>query len=185
MKITIRLDRFIDGPVAEEQPLTTEWCAERLGAEFKPFDEAFKVHIKGRRAANVVEVDCVITGAYGLGCSKCGEDITLTFETGFTHRFVPPNSLTTPTDDKDDLFADDPDITEHDGAEVDLRPVCIEHVILAVPFAPSCVDRAIGACDKWSDEPTQFGDELPDDPEEESPWAALKNIQLPDGPADS
>ena len=185
MKLTIRLDRFVDGPVTEEQPLTTEWCAERLGEYFQPTNGPFKVQIKARRAADVVQADCVVSGSYALGCSKCGDDITLGFEAAFTHRFVPPNSLDVGGDDLDDLFADDPDISAHDGAEIDLRSVCIEHAILAIPFTPTCVDSVTGPCDKWSDEPANFGDEMPEDEEDKSPFAALRDVQLPQGPAES
>ena len=177
--LTIRLDQLANGPVSEERALPTDWCAERLGDDFRPTTPTFAVRVKARKHADVVQADCVLTGAYALGCSKCGDGLQLPFEVAFTQRFVPPGSVGDDDDGYGDLFADDPDLSEHDGQRIDLLPVCIEHAILALPQAPSCADLPSGPCEKWTDEPARFGDELPEDEEDESPWAALRSLQLP------
>lgn len=177
MSLKIRLDQLASGPVTEEQKLNTDWCVERLGAEYSA-PEPFSVAIRARKTADVVEATCSVRGSYKLNCSRCSDGLTLEFDVEFTHRFVPSGSLDTGDDEVDALFIDDPDISAHDGLEIDLTPVCIEHAILEIPYAPSCVDTATGPCEKWSEAPAQFGDVMPDDPEEKNPWAALKDLQL-------
>lgn len=174
MSLRIRLDQLANGPVHEQLQLPTEWCAERLGAEHRPQPAQFSVDVRARLTGDVVQADCVVTGGYTLLCSKCADQLTLPFEVSFTHRFVPAGSLEA-GDDPDDLFVEDPDLSEHDGQAVDLQSVSIEHAILALPFAPTCQDLPAGPCERWTDQPTTFGDDFPEE-EEASPWDALKGL---------
>ncbi len=181
MPLRVRLDQLTSGPLREDRKLAMDWCGERLGNHFQAKESAFQVAIEVRRAAQVVEAKCHIVGAFDLGCSRCGDTVTLRVDTVFTHRFVPSGGLDAgDSDESESLFTADPDVSEHDGREVDLAPLCVEYTILAIPYAPSCVDAPAGPCEKWSDEPAVFGDVPPEEDEEDlSPWAALKGLKLP------
>ncbi len=183
MSLQIRLDELANGPIQRAEKLPTDWCEERLGAGFAPTDAGFEVKFRASASGSVVEVRCSVSGDLSLGCSRCGDGIVMPVTTDFEHRFVPAGKLDAGIIDPDEeLFTADPDVSEHDGMQVDLQPLCIEYAILAVPYAPSCNDRAEGPCESWSEEPARFGDEFPEDEEEESPWAALSKIKLAPGP---
>lgn len=177
MPITVRLDELSKGPVRRTEPLQKSWCQERIGDHCRPADVPFEVELYVRAAATVVEADCRVQGALSLACSRCADPITVPFDVTFTHRFVPKGQLDTDGDYDDDLFAADPDVSEHDGGAIDLEPLCIEYALLELPFAPSCADRPQGPCPDWSDEPARFGDEFAED-EDESPWDALRKITV-------
>jgi uncharacterized metal-binding protein YceD (DUF177 family) len=173
MAILIRLDQLRDQPRSDQDTLPIEFAPERLGHDYF-VKTPFAVRWKAQMVQGVVEVRAHVEGAFGFGCSRCGDPLTLPIQIDVHHHWLPAGELVD-EDDEEHLADDDPDVGEHDGVAVDLEPMLIDAIVVEVPLAPGCADATEGQCERWSDEPIVYhaGGQPPEEVETQRPFADL------------
>lgn len=159
--------------------LPTSWCAERMDGVYRVLQPQMPVQVIASRTAEVVEVTVHADGRFGFDCSRCAEPAELTLDVDFTHHFVGPGQLDAgDPDDMETELAADPDVSEHDGVNVDLEPLCIENAILALPFVPLCSDECRGLCPHCGTNLNQSTCQCSRDADARTPWTVLKEIKI-------
>ncbi len=165
--------------VERDAVLPLDCCAGLLGGGWTAMGEGFPVHVDVRRASQVVEATVRVQGRFAFACSRCAEPLELVADLTFEHRFMRPGSL-----DAGDLtpeeaaFNADPELSEHDDVAIDLQGLCVEYLLLELPYAPGCPDASTGECARWN-EPWQPWDPPPEaDDDPDSPWSALRDVDL-------
>ena len=176
MPIEIILDKISNTRIEEVDDLLVEWFVDRLDERLTPIGKSFKVQYTAEQYTNVVSVRGKVTGAVACLCSRCGEEIEWPVETDFVHRYVSKGDL-----HKDKMTQESReeialDVSEHDGAMVDIAPIAIEQMVVELPFAPTCLPGMESGCAELGDEPLEFGDTEPLVQEETSWSKALKGV---------
>ena len=91
-----------------------------------------------------------VSGQFGVACSRCVEEVTISFDDDVSVSFLPKANI--PVEDDSDLdlesLADDEDVFGYEGDQIDLEPLIRERIVLAVPFAPLCKEDCKGLCQK-------------------------------------
>lgn len=176
MPIEIILDKIANTRINEVEDLLVEWFVERLDDRLTPVGTAFKVQFTAEQYTNVVSVRGKVTGAVACLCSRCGEDIEWPIETDFVHRYVSKGDLHKGDMTQESAEEIELDISEHDGAMVDIAPIVIEQMVVELPFAPTCLPGMKTGCAELGDEPLEFGDTEPLVQEETSWSKALQGL---------
>ncbi len=177
MSISIRISQLDRGTHRQAAALDTDWCAADLGGTYAPSGDRLVVNVQAVRTANVVEVGAALKGAFRFACSRCAEAAELEVETEFTHHFVTPGSLDV-GDEIERPFDADPDVSEHNGERIELRDLCIEHVILALPSYPLCGESCKGLCGNCGVNLNLEGCGCRQEVDPFSPWASLAGIEI-------
>ena len=176
MSIEIKLDKLDNKRLEQKEELLVDWFADRLDDRMVPVGNSFNVEFVAESYTNVVSVRGRVTGSMKCMCSRCGQEMVWPVATDFVHRYVGKGELG--TDDMTQQAAEEIqlDISEHDGAMVDIAPIAIEQMIVELPYAPKCVEGTEGGCAGLGDEPLEFGDTEPLVQEETSWSKALKGL---------
>lgn len=176
MALRIRLDALKDGVGHGEETLDSAFAANRLGADFAVRDP-IKVRWRAQMVQQVVEVRAHVEGSLSFGCSRCGDPLTLPVSQDIGHHWVAAGSLADGGDDDDG--ADDPDLSEHDGLEIDLESILLDAIVVEVPLAPDCTDAVEQKCATWRDTPVVYyaGEPPPDDDTMHKPFVSLLGAQ--------
>ena len=177
MSISIRIKELDKGPQRRRGALDTDWCAGDLAGAYRPVAEQLAVVVRASKTANVVKVDAQLRGGFGFACSRCAEPGELQIETEFTHHFVAPGSLDLGEQD-DRPFDVDPDVSEHDGEKIELRDLCIEHAIIALPSYPLCDESCEGLCGDCGTNLNREGCACAKQVDPFSPWADLAKLEI-------
>lgn len=128
-------------------------------------------------------------GELTVACSRCINPVTLVIDEPLRVTFMPRHEM--PADDDEPAAAggeddaddgaevsdEDIDVFPFDGERIDLEPVFREQFVLAVPFAPLCMETCKGLCPQCGiDRNTASCNcEPPIDPR----LAALKGLKIP------
>ena len=176
MAIEIKLDQIDNKRLDTTEELLVDWFADRLDERMVPVGPAFSVSFVAESYTNVVSVRGTVTGSMNCMCSRCGQEMVWPVSTDFVHRYVGKGELG--TDDMTQEAAEEIelDISEHDGAVVDIAPIVIEQMIVELPYAPKCVEGSESGCAGLGDAPLEFGDTEPLVQEETSWSKALKGL---------
>ena len=138
------------------------------------------IAVTASRHAEVGEVHAHVQGKFRCACSRCADPIELTVDTEFDHHFVGPGQLDA-GDEFDAEAADldaDPDVSEHDGANILLDELCIEHTILALPDVPLCNEDCKGLCPRCGINRNTETCTCDLSEERSSPWAKLAELRV-------
>lgn len=179
MSLTLKIATLTTQPQTTHASLSTAWCAERMAGIYTAIDAAMPVDITASRAAEVVETHVHETGRFGFDCSRCAEPAELLLVVDFEHHFVGPGQLD--AGDPEDLEAElelDPDVSEHDGTQIELESLCIEHAILELPPFPLCAEDCLGLCPVCGTNLNQATCLCRREDGVKSTWAALQDIKL-------
>jgi uncharacterized metal-binding protein YceD (DUF177 family) len=176
MPIEIILDKIANTRIEEVEDLLVEWFVDRLDERLTPVGKAFKVHFTAEQYTNVVSVRGKVTGAVTCLCARCGDDIEWPVEIDFVHRYVSKGDLHKDQMTQESAEEIELDVSEHDGAMVDIAPIVIEQMVVELPFAPTCLPGMKSGCTELGDEPLEFGDTEPLVREETSWSKALKGV---------
>ncbi len=144
---------------------------------YEPSSDRLEVNVRAVRTANVVEVGARLRGAFRFACSRCAEAAELEVKTEFTHHFVTPGSLDT-DGNAERPFDVDPDVSEHNGERIELRDLCIEHAMLALPSYPLCDETCKGLCGNCGVNLNKEGCGCSQEVDPFSPWASLAGIEI-------
>jgi uncharacterized protein len=121
-------------------------------------------------------------GHLTVACSRCVGPVKIELDEKLLVTFMPASEM--PKDDEDEaaeegaeVSSEDLDLFPYDGEVVDLEPLLREQFVLAVPFAPLCMEACKGLCAQCGiDRNTgTCACEAPIDPR----LAALKGLKLP------
>ena len=184
MAIPLRLEILADGPRSGVESVDPNLIIGQLDGVFQPGDQALELHWQASEVARIVEVKARLAGRLRYGCARCVQPLTFPVDISLSHHWVPPGSLDL-GDDASAGFDRDPDVTEHDGVEIDLEPVVIECAVVEFPYAPDCDLSVEGRCPDWTDEARVLhpGGPAPEVPRK-NPFAALADLKLsPDAEA--
>lgn len=144
MSVSCNLSLLTSTPTERSHTLDNGWCAERAGDVFRAIDPALVVHWTATKVAEVVEVKGRFSGRFGFDCSRCAEPSEVVVNDTFEHHLVGPGQLD--AGDASDGFDADPDISEHDGVQIELDELVIELALLALPTVPVCDEACKGLC---------------------------------------
>ena len=121
-------------------------------------------------------------GELTVACSRCVGPVKIALQEKLRVTFMPQNEMPAETEETDsedgpEVGSEDLDLFPYDGEVVDLEPLLREQFVLAVPFAPLCVESCKGLCPQCGiDRNTGTCQcEAPIDPR----LAALKGLKLP------
>ncbi len=180
MAISLAIASLNATPQTREASLTTAWCAERLAGVYEAASPTLAIAIVASRHAEVVEAHVRVQGKFRCACSRCAEPVELTVDTEFDHHFVGPGQLDASGElDVDGMALDaDPDVSEHDGARIELEELCIEHAILALPDVPLCDEDCKGLCPRCGINRNQETCSCDLSEERSSPWAKLAQLRV-------
>lgn len=184
MAIAIRLETLAEGPRSGVERVDPTLLTSQLNGIFQPGNQPLKLHWTATEVARIVEVSARLEGELRYGCARCVKPLTYPVSVALSHHWVPLGDLEIGDDPASD-FDRDPDVSEHDGVEIDLEPVVIECALVEFPFAPDCELSVEGRCPDWTDEARVLhpGGEAPDVPRK-NPFAALADLKLtPDAEA--
>lgn len=142
----------------------------------------------------VAELDLYIDGTHAfasgtfkgfltVACSRCVGPVRLDLEDKLLVTFMPQSEMPADDDalatseDGVEVGAGDLDLFPYDGEVVDLEPLLREQFVLAIPYAPLCMETCKGLCPQCGiDRNTSTcACEKPGDPR----LAALKGLKLP------
>ena len=180
MAVSLPISTLNATPQTREASLATSWCAERLAGVYEAAAPTMAIAVTASRHAEVVEVHAHVQGKFRCACSRCAEPIELTVDTEFDHHFVGPGQLDA-GDEFDAEAADldaDPDVSEHDGANILLDELCIEHTILALPDVPLCNEDCKGLCPRCGINRNTETCTCDLSEERSSPWAKLAELRV-------
>jgi uncharacterized protein len=93
---------------------------------------------EGFNEANLFVVNGELKGTFTLICSRCLDSYTQPFKRGLTERFDLYPELKRFSEEQEV----DQDIHPVYGKDLNLLPYLEEHVLLSIPFVPSCSDEA-------------------------------------------
>lgn len=176
MSIEIRLDSLDQGRLRRSEELKVAAFADRLDDRMVPVGEAFTVEFLAEKYTNVVSVQGRVIGALACQCSRCGEEMQWTVDTGFEHRYMGKGELR--LDDLTEECAEELnlDVSEHDGSQIDLTPIVVEQMLVELPIAPICQNPESTGCANLGDAPMEFGDTAPLEQEQTSWSKALEGL---------
>ncbi|MFZ4576881.1 MAG: YceD family protein [Myxococcota bacterium] len=177
MPLTIDIAPLTSTPTTREESIGTDWCAERLGPVYRPVGDSLAVHVKVSRVADLVEASGRVTGRFAFDCSRCAAEAELSVDAEFEHHFVGAGQLDAGGED-DDGFDADPDVSEHDGARVDIEEIAIQHVLLALPEAPMCAEDCKGLCPVCGTDRNRESCSCALPKSADSRWAGLSQIKI-------
>ena len=172
----IHIDRIGPEGVDVDEPVTTDWLTDALGAgsEFTPAgDGRLSVHLT--RAEDVVHVRGRIWVDLGSDCARCLEPVEIKVASSIDVTVFPRGEEPEASTDGE-LSEDDMGIATYDNREIDLSSVVHDEVFLELPMRPLCSESCAGLC------PT-CGQNLNNGPcacEPKTPehWSALRQIKL-------
>jgi uncharacterized protein len=145
--IAIRIDELIAGPIQRADAFDMGWCDAKITKLYKFETDKVTVNFSATQTAEIIAVEVRLEAGFGFQCSRCVAPSCLELDTRFVHHYVAPGKLdVTASLVQSDEVAADPDISEHDGSEIDLQPLCVEHIILALPNYPLCSEFCKGLC---------------------------------------
>ena len=178
MAIAIRLEILVDGPRSGTEIIDPNLVASQLDGTYSAGDEPLHLDWTLTEVARIVELSARLHGQLRYACARCSDPLHFPVSVDISHHWVPLGDLFAGDDDTDD-FERDPDVSEHDGLEIDIEPIVLECVVVEFPFAPACDVSAEGRCPEWTDEPRVIhpGGEAPV-VERKSPFAALAALKL-------
>lgn len=179
MAVSCNLSDLNSTPTERRSTLDTGWCAERAGEVFRAVEPTLQVVWTATKAAEVVEVKGHVRGRFGFDCSRCAEPAELQIDEPFEHHFVGPGQLDAGEDDSG--FDVDPDISEHDGVEVVLDDLVIEHALLALPPVPLCDEGCKGLCPQCGCNLNRATCSCKPLPDANPAWAALQGFKVAGG----
>ena len=139
----------------------------------------FDLHIYPERDLIVVKGRLETQAA--LSCGRCLDTFETPLRSRFTLRYGREFTQDLHGDDPGEieLTADQIGVTYHQADEIVLDDALQEQVVLALPFRPLCREDCKGLCQgcgaDLNREPCGCGDR-----DRETPFAVLKNMQLPD-----
>ncbi|MBI5636778.1 MAG: DUF177 domain-containing protein [Nitrospinae bacterium] len=84
-----------------------------------------------------------VEGTVKLQCSRCLAEYGMTLAPAIEAPFF-PRAAESPEGEEED----DGDVNFHDGEKLDLFPVLRDHLLLAIPFKPLCMEECKGLCPK-------------------------------------
>ncbi len=180
MAVSLAISSLNATPQTREASLTTSWCAERLVGVYEAATPTLAIAVTATRHAEVVETHVRVQGKFRCACSRCAEPVELDVDTEFDHHFVGPGQLDAgdPLDADSAGLDDDPDVSEHDGAKIELDELCIEHVILALPDVPLCDNDCKGLCPRCAINRNHESCSCDLREERSSPWAKLAELRV-------
>ena len=122
-------------------------------------------------------------GYLTVACSRCVGPVKLQLDEQLRVTFLPAHEM--PAEDDEDapdeegaeVPSEDLDVFPYDGETLDLEPLLREQFVLAIPFAPLCIESCKGLCPQCGID-RNAGTctcEAPVDPR----LAALKGLKLP------
>jgi len=129
-----------------------------------------------------VFVSGAFVGHLTVACSRCVEPMKLQIDEQLRVTFMPRHEL--PEDDEEgegeeglEVSDEDLDLFPYEGEWVDLEPLFRELFVLAIPFAPLCMEECQGLCSQCGINRNSgtCTCEKPGDPR----LAALKGLKLP------
>lgn len=176
MAVSCNLSELTSTPNARHSTLNNGWCAERAGDVFRALEPELQVEWVATKVAEVVEVKGRLHGRFGFDCSRCAEPAELHMDEPFEHHFVGPGQLEAGEDESG--FDVDPDISEHDGVEVVLDELVIEHALLALPPVPLCDESCKGLCPQCGTNLNRATCSCQPQSDANPAWAALKGFKV-------
>ncbi len=178
MAITLKISDLTSHPSHSQHVLTADWCAERMDGVYTAIEPQMPVTVSAVRNADVVEVTVEEHGNFGFSCSRCAEPAQWPLHTSFQHHFVGPGQLDAGEDPDSLENIDDPDVSEHDGAEVQIEDLCIEHAILSLPDFPLCDEACKGLCAQCGTNLNSSTCQCGTLTLSTGPWAALQRLKV-------
>ncbi len=180
MAISLSIASLNATPQTREASLATAWCAERLAGVYEAAAPTMAIAVTATRHADVVEAHVRVQGTFRCACSRCAEPVELAVDAEFDHHFVGPGQLDAGDGlEGDDVgLNDDPDVSEHDGAQIELDELCIEHAILALPDVPLCDEDCKGLCPRCGINRNTETCSCDLSEDRASPWAKLAQLRV-------
>lgn len=154
------------------------WAAPFCGSQFHVGDGGVRMDLALSRAGNTVAVRGRMAAGLSFECSRCAESSPFVLDHAFSHLFIEETGRPKVPADVED--PEDLDVTLFTGAEIDLEPLVVEELALALPIVPLCAEDCRGLCQRC-------GKNLNEGPctcasgEEDPRWAALRRIKLEGG----
>lgn len=178
MPFRIAIASLTTAPQTLKHALPMTWVAERMGGMFEAVSKTLQAEAVASKHADVVDVKGHVHARVAADCSRCAERVEMPVDAEFEHHFVGPGQLDAGDVEGELALDGDPDVSEHDGAAIDLEELCVEHAILALPDVPLCDEDCLGLCPQCginrNRETCQC--DLTRDPA--SPWAKLAELRL-------
>ena len=123
-------------------------------------------------------------GYLTVACSRCVGPVKLVLDETLRVTFMPPGEMPEEeegaeagSEEGPEVRSEDLDVFPYDGEKIDLEPLFREQFVLAVPYAPLCMETCKGLCPQCGTD-LNTGTctcEKPIDPR----LAALKGLKLP------
>ncbi|MCO4761899.1 MAG: DUF177 domain-containing protein [Myxococcales bacterium] len=178
MAIAIRLEILADGPRSGTETVAPTLLTSHRDCAFEPGNKPLSLDWTATEVARVVELKARLRGELSYGCARCTDPLTFPLDVAISHHWVPAGGLDIGGDEVSE-FDRDPDVSEHNGVEIDIESVVLECVMVDLPFAPDCDVSAQGRCPDWTDEAriVHHGGKAPE-VEGENPFAALAGLKL-------
>ena len=177
MSLLLKIADIPSTPITLDVELGTAWCGERLGPVYRAAATSLPVKVRTSQVASVIEIKAQVVGRFGFDCSRCAEAAELSVEAGFEHHFVAPGQLDTGGEGFADFDAD-PDVSEHDGAHLDLEELCIEYMLLALPDVPVCTADCLGLCPTCGANRNRESCGCAQASDVRTPWSALAGVKI-------
>ncbi|AWK73200.1 DUF177 domain-containing protein [Rhodococcus oxybenzonivorans] len=135
---TVKLGRRPGSMRTVERVVT---APRRIGLDMIAIEEGSEIDLDLRLEA--VSEGVLVTGSVSADtvgeCSRCLEPFSGSVDLSLTELFAYPDSATEETTDEDEIYRVEDD-------EIDLEPVIIDAVGLALPLQPLCSDDCQGLC---------------------------------------
>ncbi|WP_397517972.1 MULTISPECIES: YceD family protein [Rhodococcus] len=135
---TVKLGRRPGSMRTVERVVT---APRRIGLDMVAIEEGSEIDLDLRLEA--VSEGVLVTGSVSADtvgeCSRCLEPFSGSVDLSLTELFAYPDSATEETTDEDEIYRVEDD-------EIDLEPVIIDAVGLALPLQPLCSDDCQGLC---------------------------------------
>lgn len=145
----IALDDIKASPKQLSYTEDVEELNARLGRGVQDFrvTRGLQIDVEYYRAGVDVFFSGAAHGEVHGSCARCLEDYAFTFERPFTF-VLTPRAAGLPSHGRGGagLTVDDLELSQYEGAEVDLTPLVHEQMILALPTRPLCGEGCRGLC---------------------------------------
>jgi uncharacterized protein len=145
----IALDDIKASPKQLSYTEDVEELNARLGRPVQDYRvmRGLQVDVEYYRAGLELFFTGTLHGEVHGSCARCLEDYAFPFERPFAFVLMPRASgLVSHGRERPGLSADDMELSQYEGDEVDLTPLVHEQMILALPTRPLCGEGCRGLC---------------------------------------
>ena len=145
----IALDDIKESPKQLSYTEDVEELNARLGRPVQDYSvtRGLQVDVEYYRAGLELFFTGGVHGEVHGSCARCLQDYVFSFERPFAFVLMPRAAgLVSHGRARAGLSADDLELSQYEGAEIDLTPLVHEQMILALPTRPLCAEGCRGLC---------------------------------------